>query len=32
MDVRDNLKYTAEGKIVYHAGCAGIVLNQMENK
>ena len=30
-DVRNNLRYTSEGKIVYHAAAVGIVLDQREN-
>lgn len=31
-DVRNNLRYTEEGKIVFHAAGAGIVMNQNLNK
>ena len=30
-DARNNLRYTQEGKIVYHAAGVGVVLNQREN-
>jgi microtubule-associated protein-like 6 len=30
-DVRNNLRYTEEGKIVYHAAGAGVVLDQTNN-
>jgi hypothetical protein len=30
-DARNNLRYTHEGKIVYHAAGVGVVLNQKEN-
>ena len=31
-DARNNLRYTQEGKIVYHAAGVGVVLNQKDNK
>lgn len=31
-DARNNLRYTQEGKVVYHAAGVGVVLNQKENK
>jgi hypothetical protein len=31
-DGRNNLKYNSKGKVVYHAGALGIVLDQKENR
>ena len=30
-DARSNLKYTSEGKVIYHAAGVGIVLDQVKN-
>jgi microtubule-associated protein-like 6 len=30
-DTRNNLRYTADGKIVYHAAAVGVVLDQSTN-
>jgi len=31
-DARNNLRYTADGKLVYHAAGVGIVMDQHKNK